>query len=102
MNVLMFASILAIRASGLTVSMILGGMDVSQNAVGAVPALLCALLSDPGAVVGRSDPGGPPGPRPWASINATLVSVFKIAAIITTLGTMQIFRGARGSSRTRP
>ena len=36
MNVLMFASILAIRASGLTVSMILGGMDISQNAVGAV------------------------------------------------------------------
>jgi len=28
------------------------------------------------------------------AINSTLVSVFKIAAIITTLGTMQIFRGA--------
>jgi ribose/xylose/arabinose/galactoside ABC-type transport system permease subunit len=94
MNVLMFASILAIRASGLTVSMILGGMDISQNAVGAVTALLCALVSAMGA--------------PWWAIlimvillglsmgvvNATLVSVFKIAAIITTLGTMQIFRGA--------
>jgi ribose transport system permease protein len=94
MNVLMFASILAIRASGLTVSMILGGMDISQNAVGAVTALLCALVSVAGA--------------PWwaiilmvivlslfmGSINATLVSVFKIAPIITTLGTMQIFRGA--------
>jgi len=94
MNVLMFASILAIRASGLTVSMILGGMDISQNAVGAVTALLCALVSVAGA--------------PWwaiiflvialslfmGAINATLVSVFKIAPIITTLGTMQIFRGA--------
>jgi len=94
MNILMFASILAIRASGLTVSMILGGMDISQNSVGAVTGLLCALVSVMGA--------------PWWAIlvmvvllgllmgviNATLVSVFKIAAIITTLGTMQIFRGA--------
>jgi len=94
MNVLMFASILAIRASGLTVSMILGGMDISQNATGAVTALLCAIVAAAGA--------------PWwvvlilvvllalsmGAINATLVSVFKIAAIITTLGTMQIFRGA--------
>jgi ribose transport system permease protein len=93
MNVLMFASILAIRASGLTVSMILGGMDISQNAVGAVTGLLCILFSISGA--------------PWwqvlilvvilgvlmGAVNATLVSVFKIAAIITTLGTMQIFRG---------
>jgi ribose/xylose/arabinose/galactoside ABC-type transport system permease subunit len=93
MNVLMFASILAIRASGLTVSMILGGMDISQNAVGAVTALLCILFSISGA--------------PWwqvvilvvllglimGVVNATLVTVFKIAAIITTLGTMQIFRG---------
>jgi ribose/xylose/arabinose/galactoside ABC-type transport system permease subunit len=93
MNILMFASILAIRASGLTVSMILGGMDISQNAVGAVTGLLCAIFSVMGA--------------PWWAIlimvvllgllmgvvNATLVSVFKIAAIITTLGTMQIFRG---------
>jgi ribose/xylose/arabinose/galactoside ABC-type transport system permease subunit len=94
MNVLMFASILAIRASGLTVSMILGGMDISQNAVGAVTALLAILFSISGA--------------PWwqvlilvvllglamGVINATSVTVFKIAAIITTLGTMQIFRGA--------
>ena len=94
MNVLMFASILAIRASGLTIAMILGGIDVSQNSVGAVAALLAALAASAGA--------------PWwlviilvialsilmGIINSTLITVFKIAAIITTLGTMQIFRGA--------
>jgi len=93
MNVLMFASILAIRASGLTVSMILGGLDISQNAVGAVAALLAALASAAGApwwlvlllVLGLSLVMG--------VINSTLITVFKIAAIITTLGTMQIFRG---------
>jgi ribose/xylose/arabinose/galactoside ABC-type transport system permease subunit len=94
MNVLMFASILAIRASGLTIAMILGGIDVSQNSVGAVAALLAALASSAGApwwlvillVIGLSLLMG--------FINSTLITVFKIAAIITTLGTMQIFRGA--------
>jgi ribose/xylose/arabinose/galactoside ABC-type transport system permease subunit len=93
MNVLMFASILAIRASGLTISMILGGLDISQNSIGAVTALLAALASAAGA--------------PWwvvllmvlglgilmGAINSTLITIFKIAPIITTLGTMQIFRG---------
>lgn len=94
MNVLMFASILAIRASGLTIAMILGGIDVSQNSVGAVAALLAALAASAGApwwlvillVIGLSLLMG--------FINSTLITVFKIAAIITTLGTMQIFRGA--------
>ena len=93
MNILMFASVLAIRAAGLTIAMIMGGIDVSQNSIGAVAALICALLSSFGA--------------PWwavvllmlalglfmGSINATLITAFKIAPIITTLGTMQIFRG---------
>ena len=93
MNVLMFASILAIRASGLTVAMITGGLDISQNAIGAVTALLCALASLAGApfwliifmVIGLGFLMG--------VINATLHAVLKIAAIIATLGTMQIFRG---------
>ena len=94
MNVLMFASILAIRASGLTIAMILGGLDISQNAIGAVSALLTAMAS-----VGAG--------MPWwvsiiimlavglglGSVNAFLVSICKISPIITTLATMQIFRG---------
>lgn len=93
MNVLMFASILAIRASGLTVAMITGALDISQNAIGAVTALLCAMVSLAGApfwliifmVIGLGFLMG--------VINATLHAVLKIAAIIATLGTMQIFRG---------
>jgi ribose transport system permease protein len=94
MNILMLASVLAIRAAGLTIAMIMGGMDVSQNSIGAVAALICALFTGYGA--------------PWWAIllvmvvlgivmgviNATLITVFKIAPIITTLGTMQVFRGA--------
>ena len=95
MNILMFASILAIRASGLTIAMILGGLDISQNAIGAVSALLTAMAS-----VGSG--------MPWwvsilimlavglgfGSLNAFLVSICRISPIITTLATMQIYRGA--------
>lgn len=93
MNVMMFAGVLAIRASGLTVAMIMGGLDLSQNSVGAMVALICALVSVGGApwwviilmVIGLGLVAG--------SVNAALVTVMKIPAFIATLGTMQMFRG---------
>jgi len=48
MNLLMFASVMAIRASGLTVAMIIGGLDLSQNATGALTAIICALALEAG------------------------------------------------------
>jgi ribose/xylose/arabinose/galactoside ABC-type transport system permease subunit len=96
MNLFLFSSIIAIKCSGLTIAMILGGLDISQNAVGAVTGIMIALISLSafdvpiwvmlilvivfGAIMG--------------AINGTLVAIFKINPIITTLGTMQIFRGA--------
>ena len=93
MNVLMFAGAMAIRSSGLTVAMIMGGLDLSQNATGALTAIVCALASIAGApawlvilmVLGFGLALG--------SINASLVTFAKIPAFITTLATMQIFRG---------
>ena len=93
MNVLMFAGAMAIRSSGLTVAMIMGGLDLSQNANGALVAILGAMAAASGApwwvvllivVAGGLILGG---------INASLVTFAKIPAFITTLATMQIFRG---------
>lgn len=94
MNVFLFSSIMAIRCSGLTIAMILGGLDISQNAVGAVTGILVAMLALTGTptwmmlitviLLGAA----------MGAINGTLVAIFKINPIITTLGTMQIFRGA--------
>jgi ribose transport system permease protein len=94
MNVLMFAGAMAIRSSGLTVAMIMGGLDLSQNATGALTAIICALASIAGApawvvilmVLGSGLVLG--------GVNASLVTFAKIPAFITTLATMQIFRGA--------
>ena len=93
MNVLMFAGAMAIRSSGLTVAMIMGGLDLSQNATGALTAIVCALASIAGVpawlvilmVLGFGLVLG--------GINASLVTFAKIPAFITTLATMQIFRG---------
>jgi ribose/xylose/arabinose/galactoside ABC-type transport system permease subunit len=102
MNILLASSIVMIRASGATIAMITGGMDISQNAVGAFTGIICAQLavqwSNAGVAIG-----------PWVlpvlillsiglgiamgAANSTLISIFKINPIITTLGTMQIFRG---------
>jgi len=93
MNLLMFASVMAIRASGLTVAMITGGLDLSQNATGALTAIICALALGAGVhwviilfmvIVLGLVLGG---------INASLVTFAKIPAFITTLATMQIYRG---------
>ena len=97
MNILLASSIVMIRASGATIAMITGGMDISQNAVGAFTGIVCADLA---MQFGAS------GLVFWLLIllsiglgvlmgaaNSTLISIFKINPIITTLGTMQIFRG---------
>jgi len=93
MNVIMFAGAMAIRASGLTVAMIGGGLDLSQNANGALVAILCAMASAAGVpwyiVLGMVIVGG----VTLGAINAFLVTFAKIPAFITTLATMQIFRG---------
>ncbi len=93
MNILLASAIVIIRASGATIAMLTGGLDISQNAVGAVSGVLLATLSLQGVslpilillsiVLGLA----------MGAVNSTLISIFKIAPIITTLGTMQIFRG---------
>lgn len=94
MNILLASAVTCIRASGATIAMITGGMDMSQNSVGAIAGVVCVTLS----VVN--------GFPLWililisigiglifGAINATLIAVCKINPIITTIGTMQIFRG---------
>ncbi len=94
MNILLASAITLIRASGATIAMITGGMDLSQNSTGAFAGVVCITLSVQAGV-----------PLPvliilsiligagFGAINSTLIAVFKINPVITTIGTMQIFRG---------
>lgn len=94
MNILLLCSVVLIRASGATIAMITGGLDISQNSLGAVTGVVVAMLSvNLGApfwlmVIVTIALGVGMG-----AFNALLISFFKINPIITTLGTMQVYRG---------
>jgi ribose/xylose/arabinose/galactoside ABC-type transport system permease subunit len=94
MTLLMSGAILIIRASGATPAMLTAGMDISQNATGAFAGISVATLAyaydwSIGVciivvlVIGVG----------LGAVNATLISVLKINALIATIGTMMIFRG---------
>ncbi len=94
MLILLASAVTLIRASGATIAMITGGMDISQNAVGAVAGVACATASvQMGAPLWVLIPLSLGIGALLGAANATLISIFKINPIITTLGTMQIFRG---------
>ncbi len=93
-NLLLAAALLMIRASGATVAMLTGGMDISQNSVGAFAAISVATLAfnynlPLGVCIILVLLMG----LGMAAANATLIAVLKISPLIATLGTMMIFRG---------
>lgn len=91
-NILVNSSIMAVMAAGLTIAMILGGMDISQYAMATVVSMTAATLLEAGMnfilvilialLIGAA----------CGAVNGFLVSIVKISPIITTIGTMQIFR----------
>ena len=92
-NILVNSSITSIMAAGCTVAMLLGGMDISQYAIATLASVVAALCIQSGmpvwlAVVLMLLVAAAAG-----AVNSVFVALLKIPAVITTMGTMQIFRG---------
>ena len=92
-NILVNSSITAIMAAGATIAMLLGGMDVSQYAVATISSVTSAMLLQANvpmliAIVGALLIAVVAG-----FINGFLVARMKVSAVVSTMGTMQIFRG---------
>jgi len=93
MNIGSYASIMGTMASGLTVAMLLGGLDVSQYSLAAFAGMIMGMLVEIGfspagtilIVIAVGVVGG--------CINAFIVTVMKVNPIIATMGTQFIFRG---------
>ena len=93
MNIGSYASIMGTMASGLTVAMLLGGLDVSQYALSAFCGMVMGMLYEAGVnpyltmliviVVGAL--GG--------CLNAFIITKMHVNPIICTMGTQFIFRG---------
>lgn len=94
MNIGTYASIMGTMASGLTVAMLLGGLDVSQYALSAFCGMILGLLYEQGMnpyltmaitiIVGIL--GG--------CLNAFIITKMHVMPVICTMGTQFIFRGA--------
>lgn len=92
-NILVNSSITAIMAAGSMVAMLLGSMDISQYAVATLASVTAAMMMEKGtpfvlallALLAISAVCG--------LINGLLFAKFKVPGVVTTMGTMQIFRG---------
>lgn len=94
MNIGTYASIMGTMAAGLTVAMLLGGLDVSQYALSAFCGMILGMLYEAGVnpflsmfltlIVGIL--GG--------CINAFIITKMHVSPIICTMGTQFVFRGA--------
>ena len=94
MTILLASAITLIRASGATIAMITGGMDLSQNATGAIAGVVCATVSvSMGAPIWLVILLAVGLGLGFGAINGVLIAYLKINPIITTIATMQIFRG---------
>ena len=93
MNIGTYASIMGTMASGLTVAMLLGGLDVSQYALSAFCGMILGMLYEAGlspyltmlVVILVGAVGG--------CLNAFIITKMHVSPIICTMGTQFIFRG---------
>ena len=92
-NILVNSSITSIMAAGSMVAMLLGSMDISQYAVATLASVTAAIMLQNGssfvvallALIFVSAICG--------LVNGLLFAKFKVQGVVTTMGTMQIFRG---------
>ncbi|PKL21440.1 MAG: ribose ABC transporter permease [Spirochaetae bacterium HGW-Spirochaetae-4] len=92
LNVGISSSILGIMATGLTVAMLLGGLDISQYSVAAFAGLLTAVLLKAGSSIPVALLAVLACGVVLGGINGLIITRMRINPIITTLGTSLIFR----------
>ena len=92
LNVIMNSSILGIMAAGLFISMVIGEIDVSQYSVLALSTAVMAILIQSGTGIGLAITISMIVALICGAINGASVAFLRINPIITTLGTMLIYR----------
>ena len=92
-NLLVNSSITSIMAAGCTVAMLLGGMDIAQYSVATLSSITAAMLMQNGTPVALAIIIMLLVSAACGAINGAFVAFLKIPAVVTTMGTMQIFRG---------
>ena len=92
LNVIINSSILGIMAAGLFISMVIGEIDVSQYSILALSTAVMAILIQSGTGIGLAITISMIVALICGAINGASVAFLRINPIITTLGTMLIYR----------
>lgn len=94
MNMGLYASIIGVMAAGLTVSMLLGCLDLSQYAIGAFATILmCICVQDMKLPLALAVAAVLLAGIVFGIFNGVVVAVLNINPIIATMGSQYIFRG---------
>jgi ribose transport system permease protein len=92
-NIARQVSINAIIAAGMTVVIIIGGIDLSVGAVMSLSMTLAAGAMLAGVPVGLASALGIAAGAAFGAVNGALIAYLRLPAIIVTLATMEIPRG---------
>jgi len=93
LNIGTYSSIIGVMAVGVTISMLLGAIDISQYSVATLSGMVAGILMSQGTNVFFVVLAALLVGVLCGVVNGLLIASLKISAIIATLGTMQIFRG---------
>lgn len=94
MNIGTYASIMGTMASGLTVAMLLGGLDVSQYALSAFCGMILGMLYEAGTNAYVTMLITILAGALCGCLNAFIITKMHVQPVICTMGTQFIFRGA--------
>jgi ribose transport system permease protein len=87
-------AVVGIAASGMTLVIILGGIDLSVGSAVALTTVMVASLLKGGASVGAAVLGGVAVAALTGAVNGVLIAGLEVTPFIVTLGSMSILRGA--------
>lgn len=103
MKLLLYAAQMGVLAGGMTLVLLSGGIDVSVGSVMALVGIICGLVLQAGGNTAMAVLAGLAVGAACGFTNGFIITVFRVNAFITTLGTMTIFRGlARSSPTAKP
>jgi ribose/xylose/arabinose/galactoside ABC-type transport system permease subunit len=96
MNVLMYASILGVIATAMTMVILSGGLDISVGSVIGLTATITAVVVNDGYGVVAGIASGVVVGGVCGLINGFSITILRVNPLITTLATMSLFRGIAG------
>ena len=92
-DVMRQVSINAVIAFGMTLAILLGGIDLSVGSILAVSSVLIALMLKAGITAGLAAPVGLLAGAAMGAVNGLVITKGRVAPFIATLGMMTLLRG---------